>query len=267
MPLVKLKTLADERDIDFASREHKSLIAARLIRSSFTVANMRPIESIESFLSPCQSRLSYTMIYLRANKKRKSSLRHLQKIYTDTSYCDYALHVPLTLFNKYVEILKNAPKPPLTEAELEYEVRNKSRQRRLYDNVKELVVLTLDFTAHPGCLLDTYKRTRVPYIDVASIEPILFSMTTLIEAIHVNFSSREQIISDELSFSANGFGGVVMALDFKQRFKLRNSWIYVMNGSNFDGRLRHLELIRANSEGEAFRSSRWYQRLCLGDTM
>lgn len=39
----------------------------------------------------------------------------------------------------------------------------------------------------------------------------------------------------------------------------------VMLGSDFDGRLRHLELLKANSEDEALKSSEWYKRLCQGD--
>lgn len=129
-----------------------------------------------------------------------------------------------------------------------------------YDDIREVLVMTVDYAKHCGGIMDSHMRTRVP-LRASSITKHIFSiMNQISDAICVNFGSLDRAMADKRTFAANGYGGVVMSMDFRH-IKVNNTMMYMLLGVNCDGRLRHLELLDVNSEGDAMIKSQWFQRL------
>lgn len=159
----RLLRIAQQKRVDFASREHTSLLVCRILRlAGFGESEIVPKKDVQPLLSFAQQRKLNLRELLKASKDSVEAQAHVQKLYTDAKYCDTLLKVPHALFVKYLATISHH----VVEG---------------FPDLKQLLLITLDYVRNNGTLTDTYFRTKVAPPDRSAI-PVMLKVLTDINA-------------------------------------------------------------------------------------
>lgn len=246
----KLYRLLDDRDLDFSLLLTKGALVDCLVSNGFDETQIVPYNDIKPFRS--FSDMRQDIIKRMNNYKRWGSARlaaecHYNRIYGDNDYCWYHVRLPHSIFNNYYDMIKNLDFGGLVRRSL-----------------KEILIILLDYVEIADHINNSLKRTFAADLNRCSLRmsDVLYKcLQCLILNLDVNFPSRAVIVRDELSFAAGGFGGVIMAMDFRP-IVLDKQKRYMLLGTNYHGQLRHFEILEGNqSEYLALQSSLWYKHM------